>query len=89
MTNDEEQEQEQGKPRVIVHWNTSQFRPTIYDIDTFRLMKQKPKGVGTDGSVGYSKVFNPNTSQYESPASIDLLPPARKKKQQQQQPPSL
>ena len=72
MTNEEKEE----KPRVIVHWNTTQFKPTIYDVETFRLMKQKPKGA----AIGYPQVFNPNTNQYESPAAIDPLPPKRKRR---------
>ena len=80
MTNEEKEE----KPRVIVHWNTTQFKPTIYDVETFQLMKQKPKGTagigGSGSTIGYPQVFNPNTNQYESPAAIDPLPPARRKR---------
>jgi hypothetical protein len=75
--NDNNNENKEEKPRVIVHWNSTQFKPTVYDVETFQLMKQKPRG---DAQAGH-QVFNPNTNQYESAAKIDILPPPRKKRQ--------
>jgi len=73
MTNEEKEAQ----PRIIVHWNTTQFKPTIYDLETFNQVKLKPKGA----TAGYTmKVFNPTTNNYESPAKIDFLPPSSRKK---------
>jgi hypothetical protein len=75
--NDNNNENKEEKPRVIVHWNSTQFKPTVYDVETFQLMKQKPRGAAQSGQ----QVFNPNTNQNESPAKIDILPPPRKKRQ--------
>jgi hypothetical protein len=75
--NDNNNENKEEKPRIIVHWNTTQFKPTVYDLETFNQVKLKPKGAAQSGR---QQVFNPNTNQYESPAKIDFLPPSRKKK---------
>jgi hypothetical protein len=76
--NDNNNENKEEKPRIIVHWNTTQFKPTVYDLETFHQVKQKPRSAAAD--VGHPLVFNPNTNNYESPAKIDFLPPPRKKK---------
>jgi hypothetical protein len=78
--NDNNNENKEEKPRVIVHWNSTQFKPTIYDLETFNQVKQKPRGSTADYTM---KVFNPATNNYESPAKIDFLPPSRKKKRGQ------
>jgi hypothetical protein len=76
--NDNNNENKEEKPRVIVHWNSTQFKPTIYDLETFHQVKQK------GNTAGYTmKIFNPSTNNYESPAKIDFLPPPTRKKKGQ------
>ena len=72
---------EEQEPKVVIRWSST-IKPTVYDVETYNLMKTKK--TGAQAGTGYL-VFNPTTNRHESPRSIDFIAPPRKKKGQLQQ----
>jgi hypothetical protein len=66
---------EKEEPKILIRWRST-MKPTVYDIETYNLMKTKK--TGAEAGKGYL-VFNPTTNMHESPRSIDFIPPPPRK----------
>jgi hypothetical protein len=81
MTNNNNNYNEKEEPKVIIRWNSTPFKPTVYTVSELHALR-KPAAPSGSGFV----YFNPNNpkGQYERPASIDMLPPPKNNKRKSQ-----